>query len=313
MSESENPAATPASLRKGPAAVAKRVVCALATAALAVSLFLYAPLWVAPPLIVLLGVLCQAELCAMAKRAGDIMPFAACAATAAILAAFAYLPLYRIAEAAAISLIVLFAVCVCGIFAKSTGRGAGAIASTLGAIAYIAPQMACFLLFAKGGRQGVIMLFYIVCCVKISDMGGYAFGKAFGKHKLCPSVSPAKSWEGLAGGIFGSVLVSCIFCAVATGSEAAGADAPFANFFWKNLTYPAAAGLGVFFCIAGTLGDLAESKIKRACGVKDSSVFLPAGMGGFLDMFDSILFAPALFMAGCALAPALCGLLLRMG
>jgi phosphatidate cytidylyltransferase len=60
------------------------------------------------------------------------------------------------------------------------------------------------------------------------------------------------------------------------------------------LRYPLAAAVGALIALLATVGDLIESRFKRACGVKDSSTFMPAGMGGFLDMFDSILFIPAL-------------------
>lgn len=125
-------------------------------------------------------------------------------------------------------------------------------------------------------------LLYVVAIVKISDMGGFAFGlgsaKLFGgNHKMCPQISPNKSWEGM----FGSVVGSCII-----------------SFSLISIT-----GFGVFksflfaivAAVAGTLGDLVESGIKRECGVKDSATFMPAGMGGFLDMLDSLVFVPALF------------------
>jgi phosphatidate cytidylyltransferase len=64
--------------------------------------------------------------------------------------------------------------------------------------------------------------------------------------------------------------------------------------FWDALTYPVAAACGASMALLATAGDLVESRFKRACGVKDSATFMPAGMGGFLDMFDSILFIPAL-------------------
>lgn len=295
----------PASMKKGPAAVAKRTVCALTAAAAVCALFFCAPPWVAPPLLVILAVLCQAELCAMVSRVSAAMPAATCAATAAMLLPVAYLPGRHLPAAAAAAGIVLFALAARGTFAKRPARGAGAILASFGCIAFIAPQMACFLLLARDGRPGLMTLFYIVCTVKISDMGGYAFGKAFGRHKMCPGVSPNKSWEGLAGGLFGSVLVSCAFCAAALG----GCEEAAAAFKW-GLSYPAAVCMGAALCAAGTLGDLAESAVKRACGVKDSSNFLPAGMGGFLDTFDSILFAPMLYLSAAsatAAVRALCG------
>ena len=133
---------------------------------------------------------------------------------------------------------------------------------------------------------GNVMLLYVVMVVKFSDVGGFAFGLASaklmkgGNHKLCPAISPGKSWEGLFGSLFASCLVSCAFMG-ATG------------FGWgKSLVCGATAAL------VGTAGDLVESKFKRWVGVKDSSALkITNGMGGILDMLDSLLFAPAVLAA----------------
>ena len=130
-------------------------------------------------------------------------------------------------------------------------------------------------------QGGNMSLLYVLACVKLSDMGGFAFGMAFGKHKMCPTVSPNKSWEGLLGSVFASCLMSCLF----TG---------FTGFaVWKALL------IGVIAAFVGTAGDLVESRFKRWVGVKDSGTFMPAGLGGLLDMFDSLLFAPAVIWLIC--------------
>ncbi|MCR5840063.1 MAG: phosphatidate cytidylyltransferase [Kiritimatiellae bacterium] len=133
-----------------------------------------------------------------------------------------------------------------------------------------------------GLRLGNVMLLYVIAIVKFSDVGGFAFGLTSaklmkgGNHKLCPTISPNKSWEGLFGSIFASCLVSCSFMG-ATGFSVA-----------KSLV------CGVTAALVGTAGDLVESKFKRWVGVKDSSTMkITNGMGGFLDMIDSLLFAPA--------------------
>jgi CDP-diglyceride synthetase len=131
-------------------------------------------------------------------------------------------------------------------------------------------------------RLGNVMLLYVIAIVKFSDVGGFAFGLTSaklmkgGNHKLCPTISPNKSWEGLFGSIFASCLVSCCFMG-ATGFSVV-----------KSLA------CGVTAALVGTAGDLVESKFKRWVGVKDSSTMkITNGMGGFLDMIDSLLFAPA--------------------
>ena len=142
-----------------------------------------------------------------------------------------------------------------------------------------------------GLRLGNVMLLYVIAIVKFSDVGGFAFGLSSaklmkgGNHKLCPTISPNKSWEGLFGSVFCSCLVSCAFKGV-TG------------FGWGDSVF-----LGVVAALFGTAGDLVESKFKRWVGVKDSSTMkVTNGMGGFLDMFDSLLLAPAViyFILGLA-------------
>ena len=132
--------------------------------------------------------------------------------------------------------------------------------------------------------HGNLMMLYVIAIVKISDMGGFAFGVSSaklmkgGNHKMCPTISPNKSWEGLAGSVAASCILSCCFI-------------PITGFIWWK-----ALAFGVTAALVGTFGDLVESKFKRWVGVKDSSTFMPAGMGGLLDMFDSLLFAPAVLL-----------------
>ena len=137
---------------------------------------------------------------------------------------------------------------------------------------------------AAAVKFGNLMMLYLIAIVKISDMGGFAAGVSTaklmkgGNHKMCPTISPNKSWEGLAGSVAASCILSCCFI-------------PITHFvWWKALAF------GVTAALVGTFGDLVESKFKRWVGVKDSSTFMPAGMGGLLDMFDSLLFAPAVLL-----------------
>lgn len=134
-------------------------------------------------------------------------------------------------------------------------------------------------------RHGNLMLLYLVAIVKFSDVGGFAFGVSSAKlmngrnHKLCPSISPGKSWEGLLGSIVFSCAVSLAFVSATHFAVA------------KSLAFGVAAAL------VGTAGDLVESKFKRWVGVKDSSALkITNGMGGILDMIDSLLFAPAVLL-----------------
>jgi phosphatidate cytidylyltransferase len=98
-----------------------------------------------------------------------------------------------------------------------------------------------------------------------------------GKHKMIPHISPAKSWEGAGGAVLGSLIA-------ATGMMLADAD------HLLPLTWMHAIIFAVLLCIIGLLGDLAESILKRCHGIKDSGHTLP-GIGGILDLTDSLLFA----------------------
>ena len=137
---------------------------------------------------------------------------------------------------------------------------------------------------AAARLHGNLMMLYLIAIVKISDMGGFAFGVSSaklmkgGNHKLCPTISPNKSWEGLLGSVVFSVVLSLAFLPI------------------TKFAVPKAVLFGAVAAFVGTFGDLVESKFKRWVGVKDSSTFLPAGMGGLLDMFDSLLFAPAVLL-----------------
>ena len=112
-----------------------------------------------------------------------------------------------------------------------------------------------------------------------SDTGAYCVGSLFGKHKLFPRISPAKSWEGSIGG---GTLVLFAACLVSILDQSYGNLSGLNTLQWL--------GLGLVVTISGTWGDLVESLIKRTLGIKDSGTILP-GHGGMLDRFDSSLLA----------------------
>jgi len=140
------------------------------------------------------------------------------------------------------------------------------------------------------GMAGIYMpgrwlLLYAVFAAKFTDIGAYAIGCVLGRHKLIPRISPAKSWEGVAGGIVIGTLVGTALVW--------GLQDTFARF---GLTPLRAIPLGIFLSICAVTGDLTESLFKRAAQVKDSGGIIP-GMGGLLDVLDSLLFTfPALYL-----------------
>jgi phosphatidate cytidylyltransferase len=108
----------------------------------------------------------------------------------------------------------------------------------------------------------------------VGDIGAYYIGRPFGKHKLAPRVSPKKSWEGSIASVVTSGVVGTLYL----------------QFFLPSVPLAQAIALTIAANIAGQIGDLAESAMKRGANVKDSGGILP-GHGGFLDRVDSTLFA----------------------
>lgn len=123
------------------------------------------------------------------------------------------------------------------------------------------------------------LLGYFFLVLMGSDTGAYFTGRALGKHKLAPKISPGKTWEGLIGGI----VAAAAFAALAT------------YWFFPELPYQYSIPLGIVMAVVGVLGDLAESAMKRGANAKDAASVLP-GHGGFLDRLDSLLLnAPILY------------------
>ncbi len=165
---------------------------------------------------------------------------------------------------------------------KSVTTAIPNIAVTIAGILYI-PWLLSHGVFLRSlsiGEQnlGIFVIFFCLATTFLADTGGYFAGRQFGKHKIIPSVSPKKSWEGLAG--------SVLFAALG------GFGATIACETWfhpTHINWKIAATIGVINAILGLCGDLVESVLKRDADVKDSGTILP-GHGGFLDRIDAVLF-----------------------
>ena len=141
--------------------------------------------------------------------------------------------------------------------------------------------------FAKqagaGFDPGYCLLFFILT-TKCSDIGAYSLGSLIGRHKMIPSVSPAKTWEGFVGAILLSTAAAMVMAHYWGAARLGG------------MTLGHAAALGPVLAVGAVIGDLVESVFKRDSGVKDSGSFFP-GIGGILDLLDSLLFnAPLMFL-----------------
>ena len=137
----------------------------------------------------------------------------------------------------------------------------------------------------NGGSEPAWIALYLLLCTKLSDAGGYFIGSRFGKTKLSPVISPKKSWEGMAGSIAFCLIVNILWL-IFSGGQLGEFDFTLGN----------ALVLAILFPLVGTGGDLVESMFKRAVNVKDSNSMV-YGIGGILDMVDSVLFnAPLLYV-----------------
>jgi phosphatidate cytidylyltransferase len=150
------------------------------------------------------------------------------------------------------------------------------------AIAYVGLSLsfAVQLRLLGGPSDGLVALAALVIVVKLADTGAYAIGRTLGRHKMAPVLSPGKTWEGAAGAIAFSLLGAWL--AFHPLPQAMGYELAQRRLSW--LVFGLAVG------VAGMVGDLAESLLKRDAGRKDSSTWLP-GFGGVLDMLDSLLLA----------------------
>ena len=157
------------------------------------------------------------------------------------------------------------------------------LGATVWSVVYPAAMLATLLLVRlDAGPQfsldATLLTLLPVVMIWATDTLAYVFGKSFGKHPLAPKVSPKKTWEGAAGGVLGAVLIAGAF------------------YLWQpDLLAP--WHLAVVIGLAGgvsQLGDLAESHLKRAAGVKDSGTLLP-GHGGMLDRVDALIVTAPLY------------------
>jgi len=151
-------------------------------------------------------------------------------------------------------------------------------------VAWVGGGLAYLMLLRDIPSDGRLLIFVALLTVFADDTAAFFVGRAIGRHRMAPVISPGKSWEGFVG-----------------GTAAAVAVAFFALYDQDVVTTGESLVLGLVIGVAATLGDLFESAVKRDLGVKDSGRLL-AGHGGVLDRVDSLLWAgPAAYIALLAL------------
>jgi len=158
----------------------------------------------------------------------------------------------------------------------------------------LVPSVFSILLFLRDNfpKEGVFYVFLVLAGAWVSDTGAFFAGSFFGKHKLAPEISPKKTVEGLIGGVaaccLGYVIIGWIFSVVMPVIDPEIAVFKI-NYLWL-------AAIAPFCSLAGVVGDLFASVVKRQTGIKDYGNIMP-GHGGIMDRFDSVLFvSPVLFL-----------------
>lgn len=145
-------------------------------------------------------------------------------------------------------------------------------------------------------EHGIFLVTFTLAIAWLADGGAYFVGTFLGKHKLCPEISPKKTWEGFFGG-----LVTAVIAAVLFGFGYELWDYTFTGTHHFSVNIPILIAAAVISTFLGLLGDLIASLLKRQCGVKDFSEILP-GHGGVMDRFDSVLFVAPFIYLLCKIA-----------
>ncbi|HTY85744.1 MAG TPA: CDP-archaeol synthase [Silvibacterium sp.] len=270
----------------------KRVVTAAVLIPIVLLLVFWAPLWLLVLAAALVAELAVWEYLSLADAMGAKTPRAAVSAAVALL----FVCIFRRPDflgplLGALSL-ALFALCA---FRSPMNRVLPDTAYSVFGMLYIGVPLTTLPLLSEQ-ENGPSLLLFLFFVVWAGDVAALYVGRAWGRRKLAPAISPGKTWEGAAASVLGSLLVGLLLLELA-------ASLSRGNFgrLSSLLSYPGSIArwlvLAVMLNIAAQVGDLVESAIKRGAGVKDSGSILP-GHGGVLDRIDALLVAsPVLWYA----------------
>ena len=270
----------------------KRVVTAAVLIPIVLLLVFWAPLWLLVLAAALVAELAAWEYLSLADAMGAKTPRAAVSAAVALL----FVCIFRRPDflgplLGALSL-ALFALCA---FRSPTSRVLPDTAYSVFGMLYIGVPLTTLPLLSEQ-ENGPSLLLFLFFVVWAGDVAALYVGRAWGRRKLAPAISPGKTWEGAMASVVGSLLVGLLLLELA-------ASLSRGNFgrLSSLLSYPGSIArwlvLAVMLNIAAQVGDLVESAIKRGAGVKDSGSILP-GHGGVLDRIDALLVAsPVLWYA----------------
>lgn len=263
--------------------LAKRVLFALVGAPLTIALIYFGG-WILATALGIIAALGAWELYRMTRKAGNEpldnagIVVAACIP---LLVHASYLGVFR--ATITVAVMILLALTAGVIWARGTARKPlVSLALTVTGIVY--PALVTYMYpiryhdYAVGATAGTVLLMFPIILTWSTDTGAYFVGRSMGRHKLIPSVSPAKTVEGAIGGVLVAILAAWLYTMFLLK--------PLAQLTMLPVSLTVFA---IIISIVGQIGDLAESLFKRDAGVKDSSTLLP-GHGGILDRFDSLLF-----------------------
>ena len=266
----------------------KRIITAAILIPLVLVLIFKAPFWLMPILAGVVALPAAWEFLGLANASGARTPKILVLASIAVLLYFSFRQSYQVPPVLSGLSLLIFVYCAFRGPLESILKDVG---SSVFCLVYIGLSMATIPWLAAQ-ENGPSLLTYLLCVVWSGDTLALYIGKAYGRHKLAPELSPNKTWEGSVASMVGSILITLLLTFLATLLARRGSTL---------LSYPGSVYRWIFLAvllnIAAQVGDLVESAIKRGAGVKDSGTLLP-GHGGMLDRIDALLLAaPVLWYA----------------
>ncbi|MDR1448146.1 MAG: phosphatidate cytidylyltransferase [Candidatus Ancillula sp.] len=229
----------------------------------------------------ILGAVACFELAVIFKHKYEKVPLIICTISTFLIIFSCYIG-GEIALVVSLILCILFIILYSS-FERNTNSRNSMLTSGIFLLIYI-PFLLSYLILLRDSSSGAQKVIFVFLSIAFSDIGGLTFGMKFGRTKMCPVISPKKTWEGFLGSLIFALAISVLYIQFVFPSV----------YYAGNYWFPFAFSL--LCSIFGTIGDLIESLIKRDARVKDSGKIL-AGHGGILDRLDStMLSAPFLYI-----------------
>jgi phosphatidate cytidylyltransferase len=261
----------------------KRIFSGVILAVVTIAVVGWAPRWVFFLALVVLSTLALGEFLDLAERCG-LRPARTPAYLYGLWLLGEQLLFPQHFSAAAFTLFVMFLLCLSLRDAERFSSAMASAGSTLLGTMYIVGFLSLLLawkepqsdqaIFHVSPFQNRAAIFFVLVVIWAADIGAFYVGRTLGRHKMAPRISPGKTIEGFFGGLAASLLMAAVF----------------QRYWLREYGFAEALVLAAILNVAGVMGDLVESALKRGAGVKDSSSLIP-GHGGILDRIDSLLFA----------------------